>query len=194
MASPPGQDAGALERTARTVGLRRRLVAAPGQTALDLCADAATRLLAACPEPGRAQVDAVIFVTQTPDYAQPNNACLLHGRLGLARPWRPTMSRWVVFRLGLRAAAGGLLCARRGAPSCFAPATLSGRPTRAIARRTRSSATPERDLGRARPGRRRPGIRARPRTVPAPASSRCRAGAPVAARRQALGRARGRGR
>ncbi|GBL30042.1 3-oxoacyl-[acyl-carrier-protein] synthase 3 [Opitutia bacterium] len=79
-----GQDAGALERTARTVGLRRRLVAAPGQTALDLCADAATRLLAACPEPA-AQVDAVIFVTQTPDHAQPNNACLLHGRLGLAR-------------------------------------------------------------------------------------------------------------
>ena len=58
-----GQDAGALERTARTVGLRRRLVAAPGQTALDLCADAATRLLAACPELA-AQVDAVIFVTQ----------------------------------------------------------------------------------------------------------------------------------
>jgi 3-oxoacyl-[acyl-carrier-protein] synthase-3 len=111
-----GQEPGALERTARTVGLRRRLVAAPGQTALDLCADAATRLLAACPE-AAAQVDAVIFVTQTPDHAQPNNASLLHGRLGFARTVAAYdvalgCSGWVY---GLQQAA--LLCAHGGARS-----------------------------------------------------------------------------
>jgi len=111
-----GQEPGALERTARTVGLRHRLVAAPGQTALDLCADAAARLLAACPE-AAAQVDAVIFVTQTPDHAQPNNASLLHGRLGFARTVAAYdvalgCSGWVY---GLQQAA--LLCAHGGARS-----------------------------------------------------------------------------
>ena len=109
-----GQDAAALERTARTVGLRRRLVAAPGQTALDLCADAAARLLAASPEIA-GQVDAVVFVTQTPDHPQPNNASLLHGRLGLARTVAAHdvslgCSGWVY---GLQQAA--LLCAHGGA-------------------------------------------------------------------------------
>jgi len=109
-----GQDAVALERTARTVGLRRRLVAAPGQTALDLCADAAARLLAASPEIA-GQVDAVVFVTQTPDHPQPNNASLLHGRLGLARTVAAHdvslgCSGWVY---GLQQAA--LLCAHGGA-------------------------------------------------------------------------------
>jgi len=111
-----GQDPGALERTARTVGLRHRLVAAPGQTALDLCADAAARLLAACPA-AAAQVDAVIFVTQTPDHAQPNNASLLHGRLGFARTVAAYdvalgCSGWIY---GLQQAA--LLCAHGGARS-----------------------------------------------------------------------------
>jgi 3-oxoacyl-[acyl-carrier-protein] synthase-3 len=109
-----GQDAAALERTARTVGLRRRLVAAPGQTALDLCADAATRLLAAAPEIA-GQVDALVCVTQTPDHPQPNNASLLHGRLGLARTVAAYdvslgCSGWVY---GLQQAA--LLCAHGGA-------------------------------------------------------------------------------
>lgn len=111
-----GQDLAALERTARTVGLRHRLVAAPGQTALDLCADAAARLLAACPA-AAAQVDAVIFVTQTPDHAQPNNASLLHGRLGFARTVAAYdvalgCSGWIY---GLQQAA--LLCAHGGARS-----------------------------------------------------------------------------
>ena len=109
-----GQELATLERTARTVGLQRRLVAAPGQTALDLCADAARRLLAAAPDCA-GQVDAIVFVTQTPDHPQPNNASLLHGRLGFA----PTVaafdlslgcSGWVY---GLQQAA--LLCAHGGA-------------------------------------------------------------------------------
>ena len=79
-----GHDRASLERVAQAVGLRERRVAAPGVTALDLCEDAARRMLeAAGADPS--SVDAVVFVTQTPDHPQPNNASLLHGRLGLGR-------------------------------------------------------------------------------------------------------------
>ena len=79
-----GQSQAHLERIAKTVGLNKRQVAGPGVTTVDLCEDAARRLLAAMalsPE----SIDAVIFVTQTPDHLQPNNASLLHGRLGLKK-------------------------------------------------------------------------------------------------------------
>lgn len=109
-----GIDRAVLERNAKTLGLKQRRVAAPGITALDLCNDAATRLLA---EMGldASSIDAVIFVTQTPDYAQPNNASLLHGRLGLSKSataYDLSMgcSGWVT---GLHQAA--LLCAHGGA-------------------------------------------------------------------------------
>ncbi len=109
-----GVDRAALERAAQTIGLRERRVAAAGVTALDLCADATERLLA---EMGldASSIDAVIFVTQTPDHAQPNNASLLHGRLGLSKS-APAYdlslgcSGWVY---GLHQAA--LLCAHGGA-------------------------------------------------------------------------------
>ena len=109
-----GVDRAALERTAQTIGFRERRVAAPGVTALDLCADASVRLLE---EMGldATSIDAVIFVTQTPDHAQPNNASLLHGRLGLSKSapaYDLSMgcSGWVT---GLHQAA--LLCAHGGA-------------------------------------------------------------------------------
>jgi 3-oxoacyl-[acyl-carrier-protein] synthase-3 len=109
-----GQERAALERIAQAVGFRERRVAAAGVTALDLCADAATRLLAEMALDA-SSVDAVIFVTQTPDHAQPNNASLLHGRLGLSKSapaFELSMgcSGWVH---GLQQAA--LLCAHGGA-------------------------------------------------------------------------------
>ncbi len=109
-----GLDRPSLERTAKTIGLRERRVAAPGITALDLCADATERLLAEM-DLDASSIDAVIFVTQTPDHAQPNNASLLHGRLGLSKS-APAYdlamgcSGWVY---GLHQAA--LLCAHGGA-------------------------------------------------------------------------------
>jgi len=70
-----------IERLKKTIGLDRRRVVDDRTTAADLCADAARRLLA-----GRgmdaAELDALVFVTQTPDYPQPCNAALLHGWLG----------------------------------------------------------------------------------------------------------------
>ena len=109
-----GVDRVSLERSSKVVGLRKRMVAVAGVTALDLCADAAMRLIA---EMGidPTSIDAIVFVTQSPDHSQPNNASLLHGRLGLSKS-APTFeislgcSGWA---FGLHHAA--LLCAHGGA-------------------------------------------------------------------------------
>ena len=103
-----------LERIAKTIGLRDRMVAASNVTALDLCEDAARRLLSEM-NLDASSIDAIIFVTQTPDHSQPNNASLLHGRLGLSKSAFAFdialgCSGWV---MGLHQAA--LLCAHGGA-------------------------------------------------------------------------------
>ncbi len=109
-----GHEMAALERTGKVIGLRKRMIAEGGVTSLDLCADSAERLLT---EMGldATSIDAVIFVTQTPDHSQPNNASLLHGRLALSKSapaYDLSMgcSGWVY---GLHQAA--LLCAYGGA-------------------------------------------------------------------------------
>lgn len=70
-----------IERLKKTIGLNRRRVVEPGTTALDLCESAAKKLL----ESSMEKIDALVFVTQTPDYLQPGNAAVLHGRLGLPK-------------------------------------------------------------------------------------------------------------
>ena len=109
-----GIDGDQLERVAKTIGLRERRVVAPGVTTLDLCEDAARRLLEEMALDATS-IDAVIFVTQTPDHTQPNNASLLHGRLCVSKSapaFELSMgcSGWV---FGLHQAA--LLCAHAGA-------------------------------------------------------------------------------
>lgn len=67
----------------KMIGVETRHWSAPDQTTADLCHVAAQRLLEKLnwtPD----SVDALIFVTQTPDHPLPASACLLHGRLGLA--------------------------------------------------------------------------------------------------------------
>lgn len=73
-----------IEKVRRVTGVTTRVVAPAGVTSLDLCEQAARRLLT---EGGSdaAGLDAVVCVTQTPDFCQPSNANLLHGRLGLAK-------------------------------------------------------------------------------------------------------------
>lgn len=73
-----------LERLKKTIGLNKRRVVGPGVTAADLCQAAAERLLEGLTLE-RAQIDAVVCVTQTPDHSQPCNAAVLHGRMGLAK-------------------------------------------------------------------------------------------------------------
>src|SRR6185503_20877067 len=68
---------------ART-GIRERHIAAEGESTSDLALHACRRALAAA---GRtaADVDLVIVGTSTPDMVFPSSACLLQGKLGIAR-------------------------------------------------------------------------------------------------------------
>lgn len=73
-----------IARLKKTIGLDRRRVVDDSTTAADLCEAAARRLLPAC-DLESSDIDAVICVTQTPDYPQPCNAAVLHGKLGLPK-------------------------------------------------------------------------------------------------------------
>ena len=79
----PDVDPAARERLESATGIRnRRITGEDGPTALDLVAAAAPSVIERAgwsPE----SIDALLFVTQTPDRLLPGNACLLHGRLGL---------------------------------------------------------------------------------------------------------------
>ena len=70
-----------LERLQKTLGLQSRYVAAPGVTTSDLCLNSAHALLAGLGVAPDA-IDAVIMVTQTPDFRAPSTAIHLAHRLG----------------------------------------------------------------------------------------------------------------
>lgn len=63
-------------------GISQRRIAPPEICASDLCVDAAGRLLVDL-EWDLQSIDALVFVTQTPDYILPATACTLQQRLGL---------------------------------------------------------------------------------------------------------------
>jgi len=65
-------------------GVSRRPVTLSGLCTSDLCYAAAERLLEDL-NWSRESVDALIFVTQTPDYVLPATSCVLQQRLGLAK-------------------------------------------------------------------------------------------------------------
>lgn len=71
-----------VEKIAEKVGVDERRVAGSEETATDLAVQAAERLF----ENGiakRAEVDFVIFCTQSPDYKLPSSACIIQDKLGL---------------------------------------------------------------------------------------------------------------
>lgn len=71
-----------LARAKKMMGYGRRYLADENTTVTDLAIDAAEKLFA---ETGfdRNQIDLLIFVNQKPDYREPCDACIAHGRLGL---------------------------------------------------------------------------------------------------------------
>lgn len=77
-AGSPGQ----MDRIRKAIGLDRRCVVDESTTTLDLCRQSAQRLLERLDYDSKS-IDALIFITQTPDHLQPCNACILHGHLGM---------------------------------------------------------------------------------------------------------------
>lgn len=71
-------------RLVSITGIENRRVAPPYICASDLCADAAERLLASLGWK-KDSIEALIFVSQTPDYILPATACTLQHRLGLSK-------------------------------------------------------------------------------------------------------------
>lgn len=66
------------DRLEERTGVFERHIAGPDETALDLVEQA-------CGGLDLDGIDGLIFCTETPDHPIPSNACLLHGRLGLAQ-------------------------------------------------------------------------------------------------------------
>lgn len=75
-------DAAEIQKVSASIGVVQRHVS-PSLTTADLCQAAAERLLAQA-QCAAADVDALIFVSQTPDYPLPATSCCLQARLGLA--------------------------------------------------------------------------------------------------------------
>lgn len=71
-----------VQRVKNMIGTDCRRLAWPGQTASDFCYAAAEAILKAHPDK-RQKIDAIIFVTQSPDFDLPATACILQNRLNL---------------------------------------------------------------------------------------------------------------
>jgi len=67
-----------------STGIERRHLSAKDQTASDLCFSAAKQLLEDL-HWSKDSIDALVFVTQTPDYVQPATSCILQDCLGLSK-------------------------------------------------------------------------------------------------------------
>ena len=72
-----------VDKFVQMVGVRERHVARESQTTADFAADAAINVLDTL-HWDRDTVDALVFVSQTPDYTLPATACLLQHRLNLS--------------------------------------------------------------------------------------------------------------
>lgn len=68
----------------KTVGIKERRVAPPHLTASDLCYHSTLQLLQQL-KWDKNSIDAIVFITQSPDYFIPNSAVILQHRLGLSR-------------------------------------------------------------------------------------------------------------
>lgn len=72
-----------MEEVVKKTGVEKRYIADGNQTAADLAVQAAEKILSDLVAPG--EIDGLIMVTQTPDYALPTTACIIQDRLGLRK-------------------------------------------------------------------------------------------------------------
>lgn len=71
------------ENLIRQIGIVQKRKAPDGVTSSDLCFEAADKLINELAWE-RAEIDAIVFVSQTPDYILPATSCVLQDRLGLS--------------------------------------------------------------------------------------------------------------
>ncbi|MEM1433787.1 MAG: ketoacyl-ACP synthase III [Pseudomonadota bacterium] len=71
-----------IRKVSAMAGIKARHVVDPSVCATDLCCQAAEQLLETM-SIERSTIDALILVTQSPDYFLPSSSCLVHERLGL---------------------------------------------------------------------------------------------------------------
>jgi len=77
-----GLDSFSLKRLKKTIGLKQRRVVSNGVCTSDLCVQSAEKIF----ESGvisRAEIECILFVTQTSDYIAPSSAIIIQDRLGL---------------------------------------------------------------------------------------------------------------
>lgn len=75
---------GGVENFINSTGIKFRRAADDSTTASDLCYHAAEKIIKEL-NWEKASIDAIIFVTQTPDYILPASSCILQKRLGLSK-------------------------------------------------------------------------------------------------------------
>ncbi len=73
-----------IDKLVNSIGIHEKRIVDPDVTAVDLCHIAAERMISEIGV-GRNEIDALIFMTQTPDYLIPANAPILQYRLGLKK-------------------------------------------------------------------------------------------------------------
>jgi 3-oxoacyl-[acyl-carrier-protein] synthase-3 len=79
-----GGDQKRIDRVVQSSGFLKRRITDSSTTASDLCFAAARDLLAGLAF-DKTNIDALVFVSSTPDYLMPATAYVLHGRLGLGQ-------------------------------------------------------------------------------------------------------------
>lgn len=72
-----------VNRIKKSIGLNKRHIVIGNTTTSDLCEVAANKLLNEM-KINKSDIEAIIFVSQTPDYFQPATAAYLHGKLNLS--------------------------------------------------------------------------------------------------------------
>lgn len=71
-------------RAKKMIGYGRRYIADESTTVVDMAVDAAEKLLDEM-KINKTEIDLLIFVNQKPDFQEPCDACVAHGRLGLGK-------------------------------------------------------------------------------------------------------------